>query len=192
MKKGVEKVKEKPSRSIRPTQVRAKPIGKAIKSVIVWIDFPADMKYLLVHLVSLVPDVEIQAGRCVLPRYNRFFKCSGCVGKVSGYKCAFENWRMFRLSPGTNKIVGVPFFDDCPPAALNPPKFPSAADFNRTPTPADSFYLQVSACCAWIVFSDRSTQYMLLWFYSLANCRTMVATGVCSRGSARSSEWCYI
>ena len=50
---------------------------------------------------------------------------------------------MFRLSPGTNDIIDQPFFDDCPAVVRDPPKFPSTGDFNRLPTSADAFYLQV-------------------------------------------------
>jgi hypothetical protein len=139
-------VKERTRSSGRGVPNKSKAIGEFIKSLLGRTISCADPGLLAVHLQSLTADVEIQANKCLAPRYSQFFKCSACVGKVSGYKCAFENWRMFRLSPGTNNIIDQPFFDDCPAVVRDPPKFPSTGDFNRTPTSADAFYLQVRSC----------------------------------------------
>ena len=137
-------VKERTKPSGRGVPIKSKAIGKSSKLIVERTVPFADSEVSTVHLQSPIADVEIQANKCLMPRYSRYFKCGSCVGKMSGYKCAFENWRMFRLSPGTNDIIGQPFFKDCPAVAQDPPKFPRAGDFNRAPTSADAFYLQVS------------------------------------------------
>lgn len=90
----------------------------------------------------LAPNVLIQNNRCLNGSFQGYPRCGPCVGKQTGSKCLFINWRLFPVDPHSGEITGPPYFGNIPLKPSNPPQYPTPSEFNRTPTTSDAFHLQ--------------------------------------------------